>query len=67
MGLFTRKPKKSETTCSGCRYYVMLNGYGYCAKDVPSMVDVRLLSGDGIKRHCEPCPQSMTCTMWEAR
>ena len=67
MGLFSRKSQKSGSSCSDCRYYVMLNGHGYCGKDVPSMIDVRFLSPDGIKRHCVTCPESMTCPMWEAR
>lgn len=66
MGLFNRKSNNGRR-CPECRYYVMLEGYGFCAKDAPPDVDLRMLSGAGIKRHCVRCPKEMTCESWQAR
>ncbi|MBN1400500.1 MAG: hypothetical protein JXA74_06665 [Anaerolineae bacterium] len=63
MRLFGRKSSGSKR-CPDCRYYVMVEGYGFCAKEVPSTVNVRLLSGDAIKRQCPRCPDEMTCGDW---
>ena len=65
MGLFGRK--RAKNSCPDCRFYVMVEGHGYCAKDVPSTVNVRLLSGEGLKRQCVRCPQEMTCEAWQAK
>ena len=62
MGLFGRK--SSGNRCPECRFYVMLEGYGFCSKDVPSNVNVRMLSREGIKRQCVRCPEEMTCGSW---
>lgn len=65
MGLFGRKNNKNR--CPDCRFYMMVEGYGYCAKDVPPTVNVRLLSTAGVKRQCVRCPQEMTCDAWQAK
>jgi hypothetical protein len=46
---------------------MMVEGHGYCAKDVPEHVNVRFLSGSGVKRQCVRCPDEMTCAGWEAK
>lgn len=66
MGLFGRKSNGGQR-CTDCRYYVMVEGYGYCAKDVPSHVNVRLLSQQGLKRVCPRCPEEMTCEDWQTK
>ncbi len=66
MRLF-RKKQTEGRRCSECRYYVMVAGHGYCAKDVPPSINVRLLSPEGIRRRCTPCPAEMTCPSWDAR
>ena len=63
MGLFGRK--RAARRCPDCRYYVMIEGYGYCSKDVPGNVNVRLLSTQGARRQCVRCPAEMTCDNWE--
>jgi hypothetical protein len=63
MALFSRKSKKGRR-CPECRFYVMLEGHGYCAVGAPSNVDVRMLSGNGIRRWCVRCPEEMTCPSW---
>lgn len=66
MGLFDRKRSKKGQRCPECTYYAMVEGHGYCTKDLPDSVNVRLLSGDAIKRQCERCPDVMTCESWTA-
>ena len=66
MGLFRRKPTE-EKRCPMCRFYVMLEGKGYCAKDLPSTINVRLLSREGIVRQCGRCPAEMTCGAWTVK
>ncbi|MEN6479218.1 MAG: hypothetical protein ABFD20_06235 [Anaerolineales bacterium] len=65
MGLFGRKDKGRR--CSDCKHYVMIEGYGYCAKAIPASVDVRMLSGSGLKRQCPKCPEEMTCPDWTSK
>ena len=65
MGLFGRKTAKNR--CPDCCFYVMVEGHGFCAKDAPSNVDVRRLTGPGIKRLCPRCPAEMTCESWTAK
>jgi len=65
MGLFGRKTAKNR--CPDCRFYLLVEGHGFCAKDMPSTVNVRLLSGPGIKRQCASCPAEMTCGSWTAK
>ena len=65
MGLFGRK--RSSRRCPDCRYYVMVEGYGYCSKEVPEAVNVRLLSPEGAKRQCVRCPDEMTCDNWQIK
>ncbi len=38
-----------------------------CAKAVPATVDVRMLSGTGLKRQCPKCPDEMTCPDWTSK
>ncbi len=66
MGLFGRKSSGGRR-CPECKSYVMLAGYGYCAKSVPSNVNVRLLSETAIRRQCARCPEAMTCEEWQAK
>ena len=66
MPLFGRKSSGGKR-CPECRYYAMVEGYGYCAKDVAASVNIRLLSGPAIKRQCEKCPEAMTCETWTAK
>lgn len=63
MRLFGRKSSNSKR-CPECSFYAMVEGYGYCAKGVPSNVNVRLLSTEGLKRQCVRCPDAMTCESW---
>lgn len=65
MALFGKKDKGQR--CSDCKFYVMVEGYGYCAKSIPAGVDIRMLSGAGLKRQCPRCPAEMTCSEWVAR
>lgn len=62
MRLFGRS--KSAQRCPECRHYAMVEGYGYCAKDVPDSVNIRLLSQRAITRQCSRCPEEMTCSSW---
>ncbi|MEA3407135.1 MAG: hypothetical protein U9R48_03525 [Chloroflexota bacterium] len=64
MGLFGRKVVNHR--CPECRYYVMLEGHGYCAKDIAPGVDAKRLSPEGVRRQCVRCPEEMTCPGWEA-
>ncbi len=66
MGLFGRKSGGGRR-CSDCKSYVMVEGYGYCAKMVPASVNVRLLSAAGLRRQCVRCPEAMTCEDWQAK
>jgi len=66
MGLFGRK-KRSNNRCPECRFYAMVEGYGYCAKALPPSVNIRLLSQEGLKRQCPRCPEEMTCADWQAK
>ncbi|MHB0859110.1 MAG: hypothetical protein ACYC5M_16275 [Anaerolineae bacterium] len=65
MGLFGRKNKNQR--CPECRAYVMVEGYGYCAKDVAADTNLRMLSGAALKRQCPRCPKEMTCEDWAAK
>ncbi len=64
MGLFGRKRSKKGQRCPECAHYAMVEGHGYCTKDLPDSVNIRLLSGAAIKRQCERCPEAMTCESW---
>ena len=66
MSLFGRK-SSSKQRCPDCAFYVMVEGHGFCARAVPSHVNVRLLSQQGIKRQCPRCPEEMTCEAWQAK
>lgn len=66
MGLFGRKSAGNKR-CPECRFYAMVEGYGYCTKDVPSNVNVRFLTVAGIKRQSAKCPEAMTCESWAAK
>ncbi|NLV74237.1 MAG: hypothetical protein GXY52_06105 [Chloroflexi bacterium] len=59
--------KKVTNRCPECRYYLMVEGHGYCAKAVDPSTNLRLLSGDAIRRQCPPCPREMTCPDWAAK
>jgi hypothetical protein len=65
MKLFGRK--ESAKRCPDCRNYAMVEGYGYCAKDLDASINVRMLSGAAIKRQCVRCPEAMTCDAWTAK
>lgn len=65
MRLFGRKNQAQR--CSDCRFYALVEGKGFCSKDVPAHVNVRLLSSEGVKRQCSPCPAEMTCASWVAK
>ncbi|MGI6376138.1 MAG: hypothetical protein ACOX3S_09025 [Anaerolineae bacterium] len=65
MGLFGKRNKGQR--CPDCKHYVMVEGYGYCAKAIPDSVNVRMLSGAGLKRQCPRCPDQMTCSDWTAK
>lgn len=65
MRLFGRK--STNRRCTDCRYYTMVEGHGYCAKSLPSHINIRLLSQEAIRRQCPRCPDEMTCEHWEAR
>jgi len=43
MRLFGRKNSKNR--CPDCRYYAMVEGHGYCTRNLPDTVNVRLVSG----------------------
>jgi len=64
MGLFG---KKNAKRCPECKYYVMVEGYGYCAKAIPATVNIRLLSSNALRRECQRCPKEMTCEDWTAK
>ena len=66
MRLFGRK-SATKTRCPDCRSYIMVEGYGFCSKDVPPNINVRFLSGEGIKRQCPQCPEEMTCEFWTTK
>lgn len=66
MGLFSRKGSR-KNRCPDCSYYVMLEGYGFCAREVSAEVDVRMLSPGGIRRACVRCPEEMTCPSWQTK
>lgn len=65
MRLFGRK-SAGKNRCPECRFYVMLEGHGWCAKDVPPSIDPKRLSFEGVKRQCARCPEEMTCDDWQA-
>ncbi len=64
MGLFSKKVKNR---CPECKYYLMVEGHGYCAKNIPETTNLRLLSGDAIRREGQRCPPEMTCPDWTAK
>ena len=64
MKLFGKKVSVGHR-CPDCKYYMMVEGYGYCSKDVPERVDVRMLSTTGAKRQLVRCPDVMTCADWK--
>ncbi len=65
MRLFGRKNSKNR--CPDCRYYAMVEGHGYCTRNLPDTVNVRLVSGEALRRQCSRCPAEMTCDDWDAR
>ena len=66
MALFGRKDS-GKNRCPDCRFYVMVEGHGYCAKAVPTTINVRLLTAEGLKRQCARCPEAMTCGDFNAK
>jgi hypothetical protein len=65
MGLFGRK--NGGRRCPDCKSYVMVEGYGYCAKSVAANINVRMLSAAALKRQCVRCPDEMTCGDWQTK
>jgi hypothetical protein len=65
MGLFGNK--KQNKRCPECRFYLMVEGHGYCAKSLPATTNLRMLSGNAIRRDCPKCPKEMTCPDWTAK
>ena len=65
MALFGKK--NNGQRCPNCSRYVMVEGYGYCAKSIPPSTDIRMLSGAALKRQCPRCPAEMTCPDWAAK
>jgi hypothetical protein len=65
MKLFGKKASAGRR-CPDCKFYMMIEGYGYCSKDVPGNVNVRMLSTQGAKRQLVRCPKVMTCADWQA-
>ena len=65
MKLFGKKVNVGHR-CPDCKFYMMIEGYGYCSKEVPEHVNVRLLSTQGAKRQLVRCPEEMTCADWKA-
>ena len=66
MRLFGRK-NTATSRCPDCRYYMPVQTRGYCARAVPAGVNVRLLSQEGIRRQCTPCPAELTCADWQPK
>ena len=66
MGLFSKKSSGGKR-CPECRSYALVEGYGYCAKEIVEKVNIRLLSGTALKRQCPRCPAEMTCDDWVAK
>jgi hypothetical protein len=66
MGLFGRKGG-GRNRCPECKFYAMVQGNGYCAKNVPATVNIRLLSQEAIRRQCTRCPDQMTCSDFQAK
>jgi hypothetical protein len=67
MGLFKHSAGAPKNSCSACIHYVAAAGQAFCARDLPTQVNVRYLSPEGIKRQCVRCPEPMTCASWQAR
>lgn len=65
MKLFGKKANAGRR-CPDCKFYMMIEGYGYCSKDVDEKVNVRMLSTAGAKRQLVRCPEAMTCDDWKA-
>ena len=63
MALFGRRSQNTNR-CPECKHYVMVEGYGYCGKEVPAHVNLRMLSTANLKRQCPRCPDEMTCSDW---
>jgi hypothetical protein len=66
MALFGRK-SNGKNRCPDCRFYVMVEGYGYCAKAITATINVRMLSVEGLRRQCSRCPEEMTCGDWQTK
>jgi hypothetical protein len=62
MKLFGRKAP--DKRCPECRSYAMVEGYGYCGKDLDPSINLRMISAAAIKRQCPRCPKEMTCDAW---
>ncbi len=57
-----RRNKKKQASCLNCKFHTTALDEGYCAKDLPSHIDVRYLSVDGVRRSCEPLPEERICS-----
>ena len=66
MPLFGRKKNQAQR-CPDCLHYALVEGKGFCCKDLPAHVNARMLSREGVKRQCVQCPPEMTCPSWTAK
>lgn len=66
MALFGGK-KTKQGRCPECSNYVYAQNKAFCAKAAPQGINIRLLSEDGIRRTCQPCPSEMSCEVYQDR
>jgi hypothetical protein len=64
MKWFQRK-KEKQAICANCTFQATAMDQNYCAKDLPSHVDVRYLSAAGVQRNCSPLPKERTCSEFQ--
>lgn len=66
MPLFGAK-KAKQGRCPECQFYVFVQSKAYCSKAAPKGVNIRMLSEDGVRRVCTPCPGEMSCEGYAER
>jgi len=59
---FFKRDKNKNASCSNCKFRTATRDEYFCAKDVPSRINVRRLSDVGVRWNCAPLPEERICS-----
>jgi hypothetical protein len=57
-----QEQQDKKANCMNCASRTTASGGDFCTKDVPTHINVRQLSDEGVKRLCTPLPEERICS-----